>query len=311
MRLFNRIFKRKDGPAIPQIPRTEQPTIQTIYDRFYSDYPEKPYISDKRNIANWIEQMEKFPKQNIIPQHIMRRYSDGLLPGHICMLYWINKQDDKTIPSHFEYKYGLNFEFERQFLKDNGYLNGEKLSQKGKLALQNHAPVVQDYKNTILKINHKKYATKTCCTHKEDKLINNGRTLKALSYQDYLRESEQIYAMYLSLLEKIQKNWSVLYNTGNYRGEIAKQMESDCIEDIKLFEIIRTVDLRYGQTSPQNIPAFKRLAMLYEKQGKYEDSIIICKKAYSYGMDERERMARMIKKAGRKPTSEELIILNK
>jgi hypothetical protein len=45
--------------------------------------------------------------------------------------------------------------------------------------------------------------------------------------------------------------------------------------------------------------------MLYEKQGRFEEAVEVCKHAYSLGMDERNRMARMIKKAGRKPTQAE------
>ena len=73
---------------------------------------------------------------------------------------------------------------------------------------------------------------------------------------------------------------------------------------------MREIDMKYGESSPTNIPAFKRLAMLYEKQEKFEEAIDICKQACSFGMDERSRMIRMIKKAGRNPTREELKIIN-
>ena len=84
MGFLGRIFK----------PKT---TKEIIIDKFYKGYPELPYISNERNIE-WIEQAELFPKQCIIPKSIMTRYSDGLLPGHIYMLYWLNRYTNKKIP---------------------------------------------------------------------------------------------------------------------------------------------------------------------------------------------------------------------
>jgi hypothetical protein len=51
--------------------------------------------------------------------------------------------------------------------------------------------------------------------------------------------------------------------------------------------------------------------MLYEKQGRFEEAVEVCKQAYSIGMDERSRMVRMIKKAGRNPTQDEQRMIDK
>lgn len=75
-------------------------------------------------------------------------------------------------------------------------------------------------------------------------------------------------------------------------------------------EKMREINKKYGETTPTNIPALKRLAMLYERQGNYEKSIEICKMACSLGMDERSRMLRMIKKAQREPNEEEKSLLD-
>lgn len=127
-----------------------------------------------------------------------------------------------------------------------------------------------------------------------------------LQYQD---EVKPISDKYYSIMDKIQKDWSVLYNMKDYTGKLASKIEKECFEDIALYDKMREIDTKYGESSPINIPAFKRLAMLYEKQGRFEESVKVCKKAYSYGMDERARMARMIKKAGRNPTKDELSLL--
>ena len=129
-------------------------------------------------------------------------------------------------------------------------------------------------------------------------------------FMKYQKELKPISDKYYSLLKKIQKGWSTLYTNGDFNGEFAESFKKNCLEDIRLYEKMRKIDEKYNEKSPENIPAFKRLSMLYEKQGNYEEAVAVCKKAYVYGMDERERMLRMIKKAGRKPTKEEFDIIN-
>ena len=116
-----------------------------IYKRFYSDYPEKPFISKNRELhTNWIERAENFPSHSIIPRSMMTRYHDGLLPGHIYMMYWINKYTNKKIPSYFEYEYGINFNKEKNFLIDSGYLKNNKPTEKGIHAINTHYSVIEE-----------------------------------------------------------------------------------------------------------------------------------------------------------------------
>ena len=60
MGLFN--FFSKSEKTIPSISK------YTIYDRYYSDYPEKPYISDDRNVRKWLEKADMFPAQSLVPR---------------------------------------------------------------------------------------------------------------------------------------------------------------------------------------------------------------------------------------------------
>ena len=118
-----------------------------IYKKYYFDYPEKPYISQDRELnANWMEQAELFPKQCIIPKEMMQRYSDGLLPGHVYMLYWLGKYTNKKIPAYFEYKYGIDFCKEKDFLVHNGYLKNNKPTEKGLEAMAVHNDVIEKHK---------------------------------------------------------------------------------------------------------------------------------------------------------------------
>ena len=144
------------------------------------------------------------------------------------------------------------------------------------------------------------------------KKTNNWRfkESKADIFIQYENEVKYISNMYFSLLQKIQKDWSVLHNLNQYSGVRASTFEKECLKGIAYYISMREIDQKYGQSTPTNVPAFTRLAMLYEKQEKYEDSVAVCKQAISLGIDERSRMIRMIKKAGRTPTQEEMKILD-
>lgn len=130
-------------------------------------------------------------------------------------------------------------------------------------------------------------------------------------YDQYKKEVGPVSTKYYKLLESIEKDWSILYNMKDYTGEFAKRVETNCIVNLEEYEKMRMIDKKYNEKTPNNVPALKRLAMLYEKQGRYEEAIAVCKKAWSYGMDERARMIRMIKKVGREPNANEIQIINK
>lgn len=129
------IFKKK-----------EKTVKQVIIDTFYSDYPNIPYISDDRS-EEWIEQAKLLPKQSIIPKSMMKRYRNGLLPGHIYMMYWLGKYTNKKVPVYFEYKYGIDFEKEKVFLHQKGFLdNSDKPTDKGEKEIEKHYDVIENHK---------------------------------------------------------------------------------------------------------------------------------------------------------------------
>lgn len=137
MGFFSSIFNPKNPE---QVSKT---TKQIIIDKYYSDYPVIPYISDERS-SDWIERAEMFPKQSIISKSTMTRYPDGLLPGHIYMLYWLEKYTNKIVPEYFEYRYGIDFNKEKQFLALRGYLACDKPTIKGKEAIKNHYEIIEE-----------------------------------------------------------------------------------------------------------------------------------------------------------------------
>lgn len=117
--------------------------VERIYRKYYSRYPEKPFISkDREKNTNWEEMAQLFPDK-LLPKERMIRFQDGLLPGHVYMLYWIHKIHRKKIPVYFEYEYGIQFEKEKQFLiqKDCLTTDGE-LTQQGLEAIMMHPNVI-------------------------------------------------------------------------------------------------------------------------------------------------------------------------
>ena len=132
MGLFNRIGKAKT-------------VKQTIIDSYYKGYPVIPYISDDRG-EDWLEKAQLFPKQSIISKEMMTKYAEGILPGHVYMLYWLKKYTNKKVPSYFEYKYGIEFQKEKAFLRENGYLDDQdKPTDKGEQVIKKYNDVIENH----------------------------------------------------------------------------------------------------------------------------------------------------------------------
>lgn len=265
-------------------------TRQIIIEKFYSDYPEIPYVSEERG-CEWIEIATGFPIQSIIPKQIMTRYNDGLLPGHIYMLYWLKIHSEKSIPLYFEYQYGINFEKEKEFLRENGYLsNLDKPTGEGMLAIENHFDVIE---NHMIPNQYKQKLT--------TKRDENG-CQKSSKKQQLLRSAFEDYDLSANI---VKSKWSIIYNLKCYKGERADELEDLCLQNINAYKKLYKLEEKYKINHITVIEGSKRLAMLYEKQGRYEEAISVCKEACFYGVNERNRMARMIKKANRQPTPEE------
>ena len=130
-------------------------------------------------------------------------------------------------------------------------------------------------------------------------------------FEKYQKEVKNVADNYYYLLHLIQREWSVLYNLKDFNGKKANEFEKMCLNGICYYIEMRKIDLKYNEKTPVNVPAFTRLAMLYEKQGEYEKAVDICKEACALGIDERSRLVRMLKKAGRTPTAEEAALIEK
>lgn len=112
---------------------------------------------------------------------------------------------------------------------------------------------------------------------------------------------------YYKGLEEIESMWSVMYNLKITFGEKADIFEAKCRQNLlDLFEMLKANE-KYGFDSsmPPHVPAYVRLAMLYEKQEKYQEAIDVCVEAIKFGAinDGNKgkmygRLARLIRKSG-------------
>lgn len=146
----NCISRKEINPAdidnLQRVPATKSYS-EAIWFEFYNDYYEKPYISKDREInTNWIEQARIRPSQFVIPKEKLTRFEDGLLPGHVYMLYWLGKKKKGRIPTYFEYKYGIDFIKEKAFLHAQEYIDdNNELTEKGIESLVRHYSVIDEH----------------------------------------------------------------------------------------------------------------------------------------------------------------------
>lgn len=92
--------------------------------KIYKDYPEMPYISDDRDVKAWEENPHDF-YYGVIEKKNMVRLSEGILPGHIIMLWRVhfNTFSNETIyPQYFEYRYGVDGDEALDTLVKKGYI---------------------------------------------------------------------------------------------------------------------------------------------------------------------------------------------
>lgn len=129
-------------------------------------------------------------------------------------------------------------------------------------------------------------------------------------YSKYEEEVRPVFDKYSKLLEKIDKQWSILYNSKDYTGDLALVIEKECYEAISYYKEMQKIDLKYNQAPLTGSKVFTKLPLLYERQGKFEESIKACKIACSLGVNESGRMAKMIKKSGREASVDELKLID-
>lgn len=122
--------------------------VTYVEDTYYSDYPEKPFVSLNRDFKDWLARVEGtggvFKEQMLVNSKMMTRLDNGLLPGHIYLLYWLDKQKkEKEFPGYFEYSYGIDANAEADNLQQWGLLDeSHKLTKEGWEVVKSHWDIV-------------------------------------------------------------------------------------------------------------------------------------------------------------------------
>lgn len=128
---------------------------------------------------------------------------------------------------------------------------------------------------------------------------------------------QQASKIYFSTNDKIEAMWSVLYNLNCFSGEKAYSLETLCLQNIKNLDNMLNCNklANFDDSIPPHVPAYVRLAMLYEKQERYKDAINICVEAIQRGAvnDNSKgqmygRLARLISKSGIEVDQEILLL---
>lgn len=134
------------------------------------------------------------------------------------------------------------------------------------------------------------------------KSINWNLPSKA-SYDAKVTATEKYY----NGMKEVEKRWSILYNLNDFYSKRTDEFESLCHRNIEDYHIMLAAEKACGEdpTIPIRVPAYVRLAMLYEKKEDYENALLICATAIKEGASldgnrgqMQGRLARLIKKYG-------------
>lgn len=115
-------------------------------------------------------------------------------------------------------------------------------------------------------------------------------------------QNSPVMNRHYELLEKERILYSKVHQSGNYHGPDAYRFEALCLEDISIAEEFIALCNECNQDIP-SYPAFKQLAIFYEKQGNYHLAIPLCDEAIRLGFTDdgtkdgmKGRLARLEKK---------------
>lgn len=135
------------------------------------------------------------------------------------------------------------------------------------------------------------------------------------AYIEYTNAS----SVYYNGMEEIESMWSVITNLGIYNTNESDILINKCIKNIEdLTTMLKCAKaIEYDSSYPPHVPAYVRLAMLYEKREDYKSGIDICVEAIRHGAinDGSKgkmygRLARLIKKSGIEPTEEMISLIS-
>ena len=132
---------------------------------------------------------------------------------------------------------------------------------------------------------------------KKNNIVKKDYIAKRNAYDALMLRWKPIVDEHYSLSQEIDRLYAEANKTGDAYSPLMQQVIELCQRDICLEEQFRQyeldkiqADLNMGYTNPETMPkslasyaAFKRLAIIYEKQKRYEDAIAVCESAIEAG----------------------------
>lgn len=117
---------------------------------FRNKSTEEPYINPNRDMNEWNKRIEMFPDMAVSPD-MMIRNEDGLLPGHVYQLYWMDKYNSqRRIPAYFEYKYGIDFYEGKKLLESKGLIKNWSITNLGNEIINKYQRIIDTHQNEHL-----------------------------------------------------------------------------------------------------------------------------------------------------------------
>ena len=149
----------------------------------------------------------------------------------------------------------------------------------------------------------------------DEKPISDKERRKRELFHQQMNDEEYKTALkqYFDAMEKMNHEWSVIYNLKDYSSKRAERFEIMCAQQIDRFLTINQKWSQYENPAPRT-DAFKLLSILYERQGRIDDAANVCLKSIEYGYEAdgtkggmRGRLARLIKKGAAAKMPDDLI----
>lgn len=193
MALFD-FFKRETPKETIDLDK-EAARIAAIYET----YPEFPVMSADRDVDIWLQAIAN-GSVTIAPKEHMTRNEDGLLPGEVLLLDWVNEKDSTftDFPDFFEMEFGIDpveatnqllFSDYLDILNEPSVLEFWSLTQLNEVLEENGLTTCSDQEQAITKI--KKEFSKDYITNMIDPgiyvLMEKGQKIVE-KYTDFIHE---------------------------------------------------------------------------------------------------------------------------
>ncbi|MCO5463751.1 tetratricopeptide repeat protein [Enterococcus faecalis] len=226
-------------------------------EKFYikEKYETIPFLPSEEECKRILVEYKTFPSV-IVPKENMKKLNNGLLPGHIIMLWWIcNPRTNKeNIPLYFLYEYGIDFHKQFDFLISKNYIIGKWIiSELGRKTIEKYEYIIRNHKafKTIDKNGNIKYS------YQDKKRTQvNGKIIPFKSTGDFVEDQHLGYSY---------------------------EQNKDYPNAIKAYESALRLSLKdkmFSNCPPPNI--FTRLAIIYRKQKDYSSEIKVLNQALMY-----------------------------